>query len=324
MKHILRKVAKRFLCLAIGLFFLGMKTYASEGEDVQYVTISVDAADENGKITYALDTDTPSAFTEANEFSVPAGTSHTIYVKDEAGNITSQRYEADEVKNETADYAVSGSQISIDLEIDASEEEGKDSYEYLTDTPLEGGQGTVSEKKTTDGSDTGTKVFYTITTTEGEVFYMVIDQSQSADNVYLLRAVTKDDLKGLAVSGEDEEESESLLQSLNFNYEEEMTEEKGMETKRGNSIGDWIIYILIFAFIGCGYYYLKIYKPKKAVEMELNDAMDIDEFGTEDEEEVEGDSDGYTFSELQEEKKKMLEEIMKEDDNTDRESIEDE
>ena len=60
-----------------------LKVYASDGQE--YITISVDATDENGNLLYAIDTDDPSAFTSSNEFSVPAGTHHTIYVKDAAG-----------------------------------------------------------------------------------------------------------------------------------------------------------------------------------------------------------------------------------------------
>ena len=66
--------------------------YASDGEE--YVTITVHASDDNEGITYALDSDDPGSFGPSNMFTVPAGTSHTIYVKDAAGNITSQVYGA--------------------------------------------------------------------------------------------------------------------------------------------------------------------------------------------------------------------------------------
>ena len=75
------------------LLFTPQWVHASgDEEDEEYITISVDAVDSSGNVTYALDTDDPAAFTESNEFAIPAGTTHTIYVKDEAGNITSQEY----------------------------------------------------------------------------------------------------------------------------------------------------------------------------------------------------------------------------------------
>ena len=81
------------LVCMIGCFMFQMPVYASDGQE--YITISVDAVDENGNLKYALDTDDPSAFTDSNEFVVPAGTSHTIYVKDDAGNVSSQTYPAE-------------------------------------------------------------------------------------------------------------------------------------------------------------------------------------------------------------------------------------
>lgn len=42
--------------------------------------------------------------------------------------------------------------------------------------------------------------------------------------------------------------------------------------------------------------------------------MEMDEFEMEEEEEKEQEEDGYRFSELQEQKKKMLEDIMEEDE----------
>ena len=93
--------------------------YASTGEG--YITISVDASDNNGSLLYALDTDDPSAFGTSNEFSVPAGTDHTIYVKDAAGNITSQEFKSSETDANSA-YTVekeeNGQNVNIDVFLD--------------------------------------------------------------------------------------------------------------------------------------------------------------------------------------------------------------
>lgn len=325
MKQRIESMAKVFWGFAVCIFFTKdllfgrMEVYASGGEEDPYVIISVDASDESGQVMYALDTDDPSAFTENGEFSVQEGTSHTIYVKDAAGNITSQVYGAGEIgseaESEMKDVEEPDQQINIDLKIGNEENRKKDDYEYLTDTPVDNGQATVTEKTTTNGTDTEAKVFYTITTAEGEAFYMVIDQSQSADNVYLLTKVTKEDLGALAALQEEEaEEGDSLLQTLAFSDMEEKAEEGEVKKKGNSTAGDWIIYILVLAAVGGGYYYLKIYKPKKAAEMDLENAMEMDEFEMEEEEEKEQEEDGYRFSELQEQKKKMLEDIMEEDE----------
>lgn len=318
----------QLLCLSMCLIVPGIKVYASEGEGEQYITISVEATDESGKLMYALDSDDPMAFSESNEFSVPAGTSHTIYVKDEAGNITSQMYEANMTESMIEDAEQGQQQINIDLEIGNSGIENANTYEYLTDTPVEKGQGTVADKTVTDGSTTDSKVFYTITTAEGEVFYMIIDQGQSTDNVYLLTQVTKNDLQVLAESGSEGVSEDSLLESLNTSdVESSAVEAKEIEKEEEGTNTKWILCIVFMIIVGGVYYYIKIYKPKKEAEMDLEDAMDIEEFEMEDEDEEEEE---YDLQGLQEEKKRILERIMQDDNkdevqnDSDEESEEDE
>ena len=163
---------------------------ASDGEE--YVTITVQASDDNEGITYALDSDDPGSFGPSNIFTVPAGTSHTIYVKDAAGNITSQIYEpepeesgqaqpdtetteTETVKgsyypteeNSTEEYSPEdytytyssstsddGQTIDIDLELKKAENADKDEkpYELKRDAPAEQGEGTVYSKTFLDGT----------------------------------------------------------------------------------------------------------------------------------------------------------------------------
>jgi len=80
-KHILAALTG---CMLVGLS-VPAYAHASDGED--YITISVDAVDNSGQMQYAIDSDDPSAFSNINEFTIPTGTSHTIYVKDAAGKV---------------------------------------------------------------------------------------------------------------------------------------------------------------------------------------------------------------------------------------------
>lgn len=61
------------------------------------------------------------------------------------------------------------------------------------------GTGTVVDNAT----DQDGKEFYTITTPDENVFFLVIDNQKSADNVYFLNAVTEDDLLPLAEKGKE-------------------------------------------------------------------------------------------------------------------------
>ena len=69
-----------------------------------------------------------------------------------------------------------------------------------TQTPFTpDGTGTVVDKAT----DEDGKEFYTITTADESVFYLVIDKQKTSENVYFLNAVTVDDLLPLAEQGEE-------------------------------------------------------------------------------------------------------------------------
>ena len=62
------------------------------------------------------------------------------------------------------------------------------------------GTGTVVDNAT----DEEGKEFYTITTPDENIFYLVIDKQKTTDNVYFLNAVTEADLLPLAEKSEEE------------------------------------------------------------------------------------------------------------------------
>lgn len=302
MKHAMAAVLG---CMLVGFSFPAY-AYASDGED--YITISVDAVDDNTNLKYALDSDDEEAFTSSNEFTVPAGTSHTIYVKDAAGNITSQKYEPQDI-SDYDDYDDAEEQrINIDLELGSKEEEEI----YLPDEEGSPGTASVTNRTKTDGTVDAEKVFYTFTTKEGEELYLVVDQGRGSDNVYLLDTVSLGDLRVLAdgqdiSSNTDEKEEDNLLSILAAENAGSEPEEVQTEKPR-SSFGNGLI-ILLLAGIGGGiYYYLKIYRNKKDEAMDAMDAMDMDEFEPEENEEEELDF-GYDDSE----KERYLENLISEE-----------
>lgn len=316
-KHAIGILMVFFLCIGT------VKTvYASDGEE--YITISVEAEDNSGTLLYALDTDSPEAFTPSNEFSIPAGTNHTIYVKDSAGNITSQEYisSSEDYEKSYVNEEDESRSVNIDITLDdfpKSEPDYSD-HEYagdLLNDPAEVGQGTVYEKVESSANDPNAeRIFYTVTTDEGEVFYLVIDQGQSTNNVYLLDQVNLSDLRALAVddSGKSEStESSSLLSALSSGNEnngnDELSEEPASSKK--SSMGGNLIILLILAAIGGGFYYYKnVYKNKKDEQMDLIDALDREDFEAEDEEDDEVDfgiDDDY--------QERLMQELMEDDDS---------
>lgn len=185
------------------------------------------------------------------------------------------------------------------------------------------GQATVTDNATeADG-----KEFYTFTTPDGNVFYLVIDHERKSENVYFLNAVTETDLLALAAKEQGKDQgSESAVPLLEACACREKCEAGmvdmscpvcrndlascmgkaaenpggggipaaespagGTEKETGNA-GMYIFLVLAMAAVGGAGYYFKIYKPKH----ELDDAEDLDELlgdgdeVTEDEEDESG------------------------------------
>lgn len=310
------------------------RTYASEDE---YITISVEASDDNEGITYAIDS--PDNFSTSNTFTIPAGTSHTIYVKDAAGNITSQTYTPSVTGDtKTPDYTdytdytyteyedSSGTEpeedsdndrtINIDLELGKSKDKA---YEKTQDTPAELGEGSLYSKTFLDGTDSSEQVFYSVTTQEGDVFYLLIDQGQEQNNVYLLSQVTNQDLNALAAdggtsgggnAGKKDDEEDSLLKALSGSGNEDAESSGGSAAKsKGGINGNALIVLVIIAAGGGVYYYQKVYKTKKEQEMDAMDAADMEQFEAENEEE-----DEYDFGYDDVDKDEFLRELMAKDE----------
>lgn len=302
--NVLLTITMALLCS----FVLSVSVHASDGEE--YITISVQAEDDNGEtLLYALDTDDPAAFTTNNEFTVVSGTNHTIYVKDSAGNISSQDFLSVEPAPLLEDE---GKTVNIDVVL-----ENESDYEYegdlLTD-PAEAGQGTVYSRVETEVNDPNAqRLFYEVTTAEGEVFYLVIDQEHSTDNVYLLDQVNLSDLNALASTNEpveSSEESESLLSALSEKNDKEanLTETAIEVEKNDRNSGTTSRMVMVLAIVAIGggvYYYLKVYKGKKDEQMDLIDAMDKEDFAVEDNTEDE-DADFGLDEDYQEQTMQML------------------
>lgn len=135
------------------------------------------------------------------------------------------------------------------------------------------GTGTVLDNAT----DEDGKEFYTITTPDENVFYLVIDKQRDADNVYFLNAVTESDLMALA-----EQDAEPTPQPVEpaptptpqpVEPTEEPEEPEPQPEQGVSPLMLALIGVAVLAVGGLGYYF-KIYKPKH----ELDDAADIDEF----------------------------------------------
>lgn len=140
----------------------------------------------------------------------------------------------------------------------------------------------------TDDFVTNEREFFTVDAS-GKTFYLIVDRSQSQENVFLLTEAGVNDLlnfvdyNGVDVQNGDvpmyEIPSTGKTTEVTIPENEEPTEEEPEpempEKKGGNS--SLIIIFAIAALFGVGYYFLKIKKQKD----DLADAGEMDEFDTE-------------------------------------------
>lgn len=122
------------------------------------------------------------------------------------------------------------------------------------------GTGTVVNTAT----DKDGKQFYTITTPDENVFYLVIDLQRETDNVYFLNAVTEKDLLALAEKSGDAQDSESVQSIPKPESTPEATPEPEVSAKpEPKSNTGMLLLVLAVVVIGGGAgYYFKIYRPK--------------------------------------------------------------
>lgn len=130
------------------------------------------------------------------------------------------------------------------------------------------GTGTVVDNAT----DEDGKVFYTITTADESVFYLVIDKQKTSENVCFLNAVTVDDLLPLAEQGEEppvevtpEPEPEPTEPVEDVPEPEPELEPEKLDS----SLLSLLLVGAVVPIVGGAGYYFKTYKPKhEAPDME--------------------------------------------------------
>ncbi len=110
-----------------------------------------------------------------------------------------------------------------------------------------------------------TKQFLTVQTKNGNTFFMVIDRSRNSENVYMLSLIDEYDLAEFI----EEEKTEPVEEKPAVVVEEpkpEPVQEEPRPEKGGMGMGALLAMILLGAGGVGGYYYFKIWKPKREEE----------------------------------------------------------
>ena len=153
-----------------------------------------------------------------------------------------------------------------------------------------------STEPSEEGEDNKGKEFYTITTASEKTFYLIIDNNQSSENVYLLTQCSENDLLNFTGTETNTLPLNSAVVETalpNRTYvvedEEEMTEESTTEVSTESSEGDeevvveesdtgmyLIIGVIILGVVGVGYY-MKVVKGKDEFEDDEEEEAEIGE-----------------------------------------------
>lgn len=134
------------------------------------------------------------------------------------------------------------------------------------------GTGTVVDNAT----DKDGKEFFTITTPNENVFYLIIDRQRTEENVYFLNAVTEKDLLALAEPDPEPNVTEPVTQP---EPEPEPVAEPEPEPEKdaGFPVGNLLMVAAVLLVGGGAAYYFKVYRPKhEAPELDEDD-YDYDE-----------------------------------------------
>lgn len=127
------------------------------------------------------------------------------------------------------------------------------------------------------------KEFYTITTANNNTYYLIIDHSSNTKNVYMLSMIDENDLKEF-LSEEEPEATEDTGTEPSVDFGDEPSgddtpdDSEPEEPKKDNNIlGTVLIILVLGAIAGGGYFYFKIYKPKKEAQIADEDMEYVDE-----------------------------------------------
>ena len=197
-------------------------------------------------------------------------------------------------------------QVTSPLPQDAKPSEPTTSTGTVEDRTVTGIEQELAEQNETVDKISSTttaagKEFYTISTKSGKVFYLIIDNEQSQDNVYFLTEVDEQDLMNFSLSdtvtlpdvdtvyatvdGEDDQTETPAPEEGSTEESEAPEEPEVQEPEKTSNFGSYLLIGLIAAGVGAGAWYMKIYKPKH----EFDDDDEYEEFEDDDNETYEKD-----------------------------------
>lgn len=251
-----KNISLLILVLFISTFFMPLYAYASTGEVKEALKVNADWIEDE-----MLQVDVTNINTGENqklEVQLKDYTSDSEYISVQA--IDPDRNKSNTVQIKNPYYKAA--EPAKESEKPKTEEPAKnktDEKENNKNAFTPAGTGEVMD----NAKDGDGKEFFTIKTKSDNVFYLIVDRQRENDNVYLLNAVSESDLVALAEKGEENSGVSAVPEPESTEQTEPATEteQAKADSSSGNNLGVILIFIVVIAAGGIGYY-IKIYKPK--------------------------------------------------------------
>jgi hypothetical protein len=270
------------LALTVGAFFIG-GTMAALAADTPVAaetlteTLTVDDVWLTGDTLHIAVTDSANGGSQTLELNLSdyaknGDESVTIQATDSAGRVSNA------IRFKNPYYTPASESADTDDESGGNGGNGS-STEDATTGHTDPSESAVSEGKPFTPDGTGSvidnaesgdgKEFFTVETVDGNVFYLIVDRQRDNENVYLLNAVTEDDLQSLAKPGDGKSES-AIPAAVNPPAAPTTPEPTPEPTpapaaeKSGGNTGMIGIVVVVLIVVGGAGYYLKIVRPKKS------------------------------------------------------------
>ena len=206
-------------------------------------------------------------------------------------------YSTDQAENHSKQFKVKNPYFVGPID-SGSTDQGIGNPDSIEPTDPTRARGSVSDNCVTTEDGEVTKEFYTVEAS-GKTFYLIVDKTQTQDNVYLLTEAGVNDLLNFVdYNGVDVQNGEvpmyeipstgtKAAETVSTDAVEEEQEPEPVKAK-SNSTSMFIIVVLVCA-VGLGYYFIRNKRRKEdlaeAEEMDAFDLPDEDDFPEEKEEE---------------------------------------
>lgn len=293
------------LTLCVGLFLFPTTAFAAENTDTTPPTLTAKLTGETLHVEAADNIGVEAIFIDGNRINYRvdgtvdiilkdyAGTGQTvkIYAVDFTGNKSKTTELANPYYTAPTQTTTTPSTTTAPVQTTPNPEPEPTASALPTEsnpfTP--GGTGTVMDNAT-DGDG---KEFFTITTADENVFYLIVDRQRDNENVYLLNVVTEDDLMALAEksSGSGQSAVPEPTPTPTPVPTEPDPEPEPVEPENSSNTSTILLILLAVLGVGGAGYYIKIVKPKKDALPDDEDEYDDSDYG----EDFEDYEDDYGF-----------------------------